>query len=45
MLIEQIIGGVGVGILALRLLSTLREIVDSVSNKVTSGFDLKDPRR
>jgi hypothetical protein len=44
MLILQIIGGVGLGILSLRLLSVVRQIADFTSGIVTSGFDLRKQR-
>jgi hypothetical protein len=43
-LILQIIGGVGLCILSLHLLSVVRQIADFASGKVTSGFDLRKQR-
>jgi hypothetical protein len=41
----QIAEGIVLGIFALRVLSALRQIVDFVSSKITSGFDLnRSPR-
>jgi len=44
MLILQIIGGVGLFILFVRLLSVVRRIADFTSGKVISGFDLRNQR-
>jgi hypothetical protein len=45
MLILEILGGIFAGLLLLGLLAILRSVLDSVSSRATTGFDLRRNRR
>ena len=45
MLILEILGGMVIGLLLLGLLSALRNVVDSVSSRASTGIDLRSHRR